>query len=198
MHTLRLLLVGILFAPIMALSTAAQSDQSEIRNLLESRDTEIKQLISVDLSDEVRSKLVNVVNGIIDFNTMSSFALGEHWDGLTAEQKSNFSETFAQIVRNQSLENLDIYKSKVVYDNIEVAGNDALVQTSTVYKDVPAKVNYKMSKASGEWMITDIVLDEVSTADGYARSFQSVVRRKGFDTLMSSLNKKLAKQKSSA
>ena len=44
-------------------------------------------------------------------------------------------------------------------------------------------------------MATDIILDEVSTVKGYARSFQSVIRKKGFDDLMERLENRLEKEK---
>jgi phospholipid transport system substrate-binding protein len=48
-----------------------------------------------------------------------------------------------------------------------------------------------LNRKDGEWRVVDIVLDDVSTAEGYARSFQTVIRKRGFDALMTSLNKKL-------
>ena len=39
---------------------------------------------------------------------------------------------------------------------------------------------------------------DVSTTAGYARSFQAVVRKRGFDTLMKSLDKKLEQVRAKA
>lgn len=192
-NTIRLLIVIFVLSPALYGSAQANSDEEDIKTLLEARDAEIKKMIAGDLSDNVREELRLVVNGIIDFEQMSADALGKHWSDLTSDDRARFTEVFSEIVRHQSLQNLDIYRAKVTYNEILVEDGTATVSTSTLYKEVPAEVVYRMSKATGAWKITDIVLDEVSTAEGYARSFQSVVRKKGFGALMTSLEKKRAK-----
>ncbi len=50
-----------------------------------------------------------------------------------------------------------------------------------------------MVKEEGEWVITDLILDEVSTAESYNRQFQRIITRKGFDSLLSTLRKRASK-----
>lgn len=170
----------------------------EIRKLLEQRDREIKSLLGdkKTFTDAQRAKLKDVVNKGIDFEAMGRQALGDYWKETTSKQRKDFVEVFSEIVRAQSLSNLDVYRSKVTYKDVKVEGTLARVLTTTVYKDVPTEVSYVMGLNDGEWMVQDIILDDVSTADGYARSFQTVIRKKSFDALMTSLNKKLEKMKS--
>jgi phospholipid transport system substrate-binding protein len=85
----------------------------------------------------------------------------------------------------------------VAYGEITVSDANARVVTTTTYKDVPTEVIYELRFTGKEWLATDIILDEVSTVRGYARSFQSVIRKKGFDELMAKLRKKLIKVESS-
>ncbi|MBT8399036.1 MAG: ABC transporter substrate-binding protein [Rhodothermia bacterium] len=166
--------------------------------MLQDRDAQIKRIIGArdDLSDKERETLKDVINGVIDFEAMSRSALGPHWEPLSSDQRDEFVNVFADIVRSQSLANLEVYRSKVTYDGIAVEGDRATVTTTTLYKDVPTKVVYTMSFHDGDWHVNDIVLDDVSTADGYARSFQSVVRKRGFDALMTSLVKRRDKEMS--
>ncbi len=175
-------------------AASAQDQSKEIRTMLESRDREIKALLGnkKTLSTADKAKLKDMINGVIDFEAMSRQALGPHWTPLTTAQKKAFVDVFSEIVRGQSLANLDIYRTKTTYGKIAVTGDSARAMTSVIYKDVPAKVEYVLARNDGEWFVTDIILDEVSTAGGYERSFQSVVRKRGFDALMTSLNKKRA------
>ncbi|NND70908.1 MAG: ABC transporter substrate-binding protein [Rhodothermales bacterium] len=162
--------------------------------MMESRDREIKSLLDAAESDDLRrSRLKEVINGIIDFREMGKTALGDHWTNISEQERDSFVTVFSQIVRDQSISNLDIYRASITYDGISVEGSTAVVRTSTVYKDVPARVEYHLHKSArneNRWMAHDFLLDDVSTAQGYARSFQSVVRKRGFDALMSSLRKK--------
>lgn len=184
-----------LLLTVVAVRADAQDRRQEIRSMLESRDAEIKRLLGRDdasVTPAQKERLRTVINDVIDFRAMGRTALGTHWTGLSTTQQDEFVAVFTDIVRSQSLANLDPYRARVQYDGITVNGNSARVVTSTVYKDVPMKVEYDLAFAGGVWRATDIVLDNVSTVEGYSRSFQSMVRRRGFDALMERLRKKQA------
>ena len=171
----------------------AQDKAKEVRQVLEERDREIKRVLGdkKTLTPAERERLKTVVNDGIDFEAMGRSALGDFWSKITAAQRKEFISVFSDIVRTQSLSNLEVYRSKVTYKNIVVKGDSAHVVTSTLYKNVPTNVSYVLGFSSGRWRVEDIILDDVSTADGYARSFQTVIRKKGFPSLMASLHKKL-------
>ena len=56
--------------------------------------------------------------------------------------------------------------------------------------------SFRMIRTDDGWLARDIVLDEVSTVEGYSRSFQTFIRKRGFDALMDNLNRKLEKIRS--
>lgn len=173
---------------------ARQADESaSIRSMLEQREADIKQILgdSDTLSDEQESALRAAVNDMFDFGSMGREALGRHWDEISETQQTEFVDVFAEIVRYQSLADVDVYRANVTYDDITVDGASAHVVTTTTYKDVPTKVEYALVRSGEAWLATDVVLDDVSTVEGYSRSFQSYVRKRGFDALMDNLNKRL-------
>ena len=189
------LLVGV-FAGIASTAHAQSSaDQraEEVRALLQERDREIKRVLGSGdaYTAEQREQLKDVVNSGIDYEAMGRTALGPFWTDITPAKRARFVDVFGSIVRNQSLSNLDVYRSSVTYEEVDVEGDSARVVTATVYKDVPTEVVYVMGFEDDQWRVQDIILDDVSTAEGYARSFQTVVRKRGFDALMESLTRKL-------
>ena len=186
------ILVVLLLLGAWALPVQAQDRAPEIRKLLIERDQEIKTLLGSrkTFTTQQRDELKDLINGVIDFRAMARTALGPHWAGLTEAQRTAFVDVFAEIVRAQSLSDLDMYRTPVTYETITVEGDSAHVATSVVYKEVPARVHYVLAFRDGAWRVDDIVLDDVSTAEGYARSFQAVVRKRGFDALLNSLQKK--------
>nr|NIT58293.1 ABC transporter substrate-binding protein [Fodinibius sp.]NIV13215.1 ABC transporter substrate-binding protein [Fodinibius sp.]NIY26876.1 ABC transporter substrate-binding protein [Fodinibius sp.] len=99
-------------------------------------------------------------------------------------------DLFSTIVRDQSLNKLDIYRAKVTYTNITANGDRARVETLAELDDVRTPVNYEMVKEGEEWVITDMEIDDVSTAGSYNRQFQRIINQKGFDSLMNSLRKR--------
>ena len=171
------------------------AQDTTILQLLQQRDKQIKGLIGdkTEFTESQRQELQDLINGVIDFQQMGKDALGKEWDTLTAEQQAEFVKVFSEIVKGRSLSDLEIYRLNVEYNEVTVEGDQALVQTTTVYKEQPMNVEYTMGYRSNEWRVDDIILDGVSTTEGYARSFQTYIRKRGFDALMQNLNKRLEK-----
>ena len=168
----------------------------EIKVLLENRDEQIKKLLGEEGSsytDAQMNELKDIINGIIDYDAMAKIALQETYDEITVEQKNEFVEVFGTIIRDQSLAKLDIYRASVNYESIEVENSKAFVKTIASLKDVKTPVSYNMEWKNKKWMITDMQIDNVSTAESYQKSFQGVIKKKGFDSLMKSLRKRAAR-----
>lgn len=170
-------------------NASAQTEAQQIRQMLEQRDQQIKSAIGTrsTFTDAQRERLKVLINDAIDFEAMGRFALGTNWSDLNAQQRREYVEVFGDVVRAQSLSDLDIYRSTVRYDDISVDGDRARVSTTTSLRNTSAKVGYDLHRVNGQWLVTDIILDGTSTAQGYANSFQRVYRRHGFDRLMTSL-----------
>ena len=169
-----------------------QATQQEIRTMLENRDQQIKEILrgTDDYTTEQREELKTLINGVIDFRAMGQVALGPFWEDLGEAEQGEFIDVFRDIVRAQSLSDLEVYNSRVTFDEITVEGDSAYVRTTTEYQGTKTPVEYMLEREGDEWLAEDIVVDGVSTAEGYARSFQTVVRKRGFDALMTSLKKK--------
>jgi len=174
----------------------AQSPKDEIKTLLVERDQEVKTLLGPkgsEYSDEQRAKIKEIINGIIDFRSMAKYALEDTYDTLSIDTQEEFVNLFATIVRDQSLNKLDIYRADVTYNSIEVTDNKAMVKTYAELDDIRTPVDYTMVKVNEEWVITDLILDEVSTAESYNRQFQRIIQKKGFNSLLTTLRKRAAR-----
>lgn len=121
---------------------------------------------------------------------MARIALQETYNSITEAQRTEFVELFSTIIRNQSLNKLDIYRAQVAYNDIKVEGSKATVVTTATLDNVRTPVSYEMEKRGSSWFITDMAIDNVSTAESYRRSFQNVIRRRGFDALMDTVRKR--------
>jgi phospholipid transport system substrate-binding protein len=64
------------------------------------------------------------------------------------------------------------------------------VETTAIFNNVRTPVWYALEKRGTGWVITDMAVDNVSTAESYRRSFQSVIRRRGFDGLLENLRRR--------
>ncbi|MCC5940947.1 MAG: ABC transporter substrate-binding protein [Balneolaceae bacterium] len=193
---MKIILILILSVFSFSSTGFAQSSSDEIREMLESRDNEIKELLGpsgTDYTQEQRDQLKDIINDVIHYKTMAQFALGSTYDELSEETRDEFISLFSTIIRDNSLNRLDIYRADVVYNNIEVKGDSAFVETSAQLDNVRTPVDYKMELIDGTWMITDMTIDDVSTAESYNRQFQSIIRQRGFDALLESLRRRAAR-----
>jgi len=192
----RLLAFGLLVLTVAAspLQPVQAQDNSAdaIQQMLEERDQQIKSILQGDttFTAQQREELKTLINGVIDFRAMAQQALGPFWADLSDAQRTEFVDVFQDIVRSQSMADLEVYNSEVTYNTIDVSGDSAFVRTATQYRGTSANVEYVLHREDGTWLAEDIIVDEVSTAESYARSFQTVVRKRGFDALMDSLRKK--------
>lgn len=193
-----ILFLGILF--IQPTDVWAQKEVSDIKELFEERDREIKALMGpkgTEYTEEQREKLKNIINGNIDYGEMAQFALGDTYDELSAEKQNEFIDLFSTIIRDQSLNKLDIYRAKVTYEDIAVEGDSAFVSTiaemDKVRTPVGYELEYKEKDGTSQWVVTDMIIDDVSTAGSYQRQFQRIIRKKGFDSLMETLRKRAAR-----
>ncbi len=187
-----ILFLLVLFYPNFGL---AQSPQAavDVRELMESRDLQIKQLLGAegsDYSSNQRDELKDIVNGIIDFTEMAKTALEITYDTISVEERTEFVQLFSSIIRDQSLANLDIYRASVSYERIDGTADSMYIETLAEWDNIRTPVHYIMSKSSGEWRIEDMSIDDVFTAESYNRQFQRIIRSRGFDYLMTTLRKR--------
>ncbi|SMO32225.1 MlaC/ttg2D family ABC transporter substrate-binding protein [Gracilimonas mengyeensis] len=186
---------SILFS-VLSITAVAQQTEEDVRSMLEERDEEIKELVGPEgttYTDEQRATLKEIINGVIDFEAMAQEALAETYDTIATEKREEFVDLFSTIVRDQSLNNLDIYRAKVTYTSIEVDGNQARVETLAQLENVRTPVNYELRFEEGQWFITDMEIDDVSTAASYNRQFQRTIAQNGFEDLMERLRKRAAR-----
>jgi phospholipid transport system substrate-binding protein len=173
--------------------TSDQEITSEVREMLEDRDREIKELLGpegTEYSTEKRQELMDIINSVIDYRAMAQHALQDKWEELSEEQRDEFVEVFAQVIRDQSLNSLDIYRAEVTYDAFEVEDDRVIARTMARLDNVRTPVIYDMEKDDGEWVVKDMSIDNVSTADSYQRSFQRILQRRSYDALLGSLKRR--------
>ena len=186
----------IFFVLGMSSTVSAQQTSDSIKMMLEARDAQIKTILGPkgsEYTDEQRDTLKSIINGVIDFEAMSKVALEETFDTISEEQRVEFVDLFSSIIRDNSLTKLDIYRATITYKSISIDDGQALVQTMAELDEVRTPVDYKMKWKSNEWVISDMSIDDVYTAESYNRQFQRIIARRGFDALMESLRKRAAR-----
>jgi len=174
---------------------AQSKNSSALKELLQKRDKEIKDLMGpkgTDYNQKQKDQLKDIINGIIDYRSMAKYALQDTFDTLSSDQQKEFVDLFSTIIRDQSLKKLDIYRAKVTYNEINVDKDSAVVKTNAQLEKVRTPVTYKMyyDEKGKQWVVTDMIIDDVSTAESYRRQFQNIIRKRGYDGLLEILRKR--------
>ncbi|MCS7082296.1 MAG: ABC transporter substrate-binding protein [Bacteroidetes bacterium] len=170
-----------------------QGEEARVRALLEARDRQIKAILGpqgASYSSEQRERLKGVLTELMDFEAMARVALGPWWERISAAERTQFVSAFRRVIEENSLKNLDIYRARVAYEGIRVVGDSAYVQTRAALERTSARVDYVLRKRGAAWVIVDYVLDGVSTAQSYRRSFEPVLRSRGFHYLLERLQRR--------
>ena len=189
-------IVTVILSVLLAGSALAQDSEEQIRQMLNERDAEIKELLGPEgtsYTQEQRDELKEIINGVIDFRSMAKYALEDTFNEISEDRRERFVDLFATVVRDQSLNRLEIYRADVEYEEIEVNGDSASVRTIAQLKNVRTPVGYQMVNRDGEWIVTDFSIDGVSTAESYNTQFQNIIRQRGFDALFDSLERRAAR-----
>lgn len=176
-------------------SVTAQDAESEVRTLIMQRDRDIKTAVRAMENDPSQREVArSLINDRIDFEEMGRLALGRYYEDLSSDERSDFIETFGAIVRAQSLGDLSVYEAPVTIKTVTVTGEKASVSTTSRVREADLDVVYQLHRKDEVWWLYDIIIDDVGTVEGYSVSFQTFLRKRGFEAFMQSLRKRLASE----
>lgn len=188
---------SILLALTLVLLTAASVIAAVPRPTNQLRvtvDRIIEVLRDKDLSrDKVLQEVADLVRSKFDFWAMSQRTLGINWKKATKEEQQAFVRLFAKLLEDTYRGRIKAYTyndEHVEYIGERVRGSRAEVDTIVVSnKEIP--VSYKMRLKGDEWLVYDVIIEEVSLISNYRNSYAEIVRDEGFKGLLDRMEKKI-------
>ena len=183
-----------LLASVSQLALAASSPRDVVREL---SDAVIAVLQEKSLSaDAKREKIRGIVQGYVDFATMSRLVLARNWASLSDSQKSEFAEEFKQhlsVVYGKNVESYNNEKVQITGDRDESRG-DWTVQTKILRPQGGADilVDYRLRNLNGDWKVIDLIIERVSLVSNFRAQFQDVIANGGIERLLQLLREKNA------
>ena len=148
------------------------------------------------------SKIVSLVNTTIlphvDFQRITSTAVGRYWRQATPEQQQRLQDEFKNLLmRTYAGALTQIKDQNIAMKPLRAAAGDAevVVRTEIRGKGDPVQLDYRLEKVGAEWKIYDVNILGIWLADQYKNSFSQEIGANGIDGLIKSLaekNKKAA------
>ena len=141
-----------------------------------------------------RTKIRGIAEGYMAFPTMSRLVLARNWQGLSDEQKQEFTEQFKQhlsVTYGRNVESYNNEKVQISGDRDEGRG-DWTVQTKILRPQGGGDilVDYRLRQVNGEWKVIDLVIERVSLVSNFRSQFQDVMAQGGIDRLLKVLREK--------
>jgi phospholipid transport system substrate-binding protein len=146
--------------------------------------------------EERYAELDPVIRQAYDLPFMSSKTLGRYWKGLSEQDRERWVSTFSRLTVSTYADRFDDYSGEQFEVlTVEPSGHETLmVRTRIVPTDEkPVDLDYRLRGANGSWRIIDVVMNGPVSELALRRSeYSSVFKRDGFESLLSSLEEKIA------
>jgi len=177
-------------AAALLLAAAATSPMGAIRATV---DQVIATLKEPDLDHATRrARVVEAVRGRFDFRTMARRTLATYWRTASPAQRDAFTDRFTQLLEATYLGRIDEYHDEVVlYDAERIQRDRALVATRIHTASVDIPIHYKLHQVAGEWLVYDVVIEEVSLVRNYRTTFREIAHKRGIDGLLKEMDAKI-------
>lgn len=177
--------------PVMAVP----SPTAQLRVTL---DKIVEVLRNKELSqDAILDKVEVLVRSKFDFEAMSQRTLGVNWKNATPNQRARFIALFSQLLEDTyrlRIRNYTYQDERVEYIGENVNGTRGQVDTLVISnKEIP--VSYRVRLKGNEWLVYDVIVEEVSLISNYRSSYNEIIRQEGFDGLLKRLEEKVKELK---
>lgn len=134
--------------------------------------------------------------GAFNFPYMASVAAGKHWRDLDEAQRQRLIDVFGRTSIANFADRFNGYSG----ETFEILGESPGPRDSVLVRNKLTKsdgesveINYLMRQFDGRWQAIDVFLDAKYSELALKRSeYSSVIANKGFDSLIRSLEDKLA------
>jgi phospholipid transport system substrate-binding protein len=141
-------------------------------------------------------KVLPAVTASYDTAFMARKSVGRHWDELSDDQKRKWLDLFLRLTASTYAGRFTGWSGQ----SFETLGTeDAAAETRIVRtvlrnpEDEDVELNYRMRRTENGWRIIDVYLDGTVSELALRRSeYSSVLKKDGFDSLVSSVDRKIS------
>jgi len=150
-------------------------------------------LRSADADEEQKRQQISaLVRKRFDYQTMSQGVLGRNWRVTGEQQRSKFVDLFSTLLEETYLGRIRSYKGQeIIYADAQIRKNRAEVDTFIKDDGVEIPVTYKLIPNDSQWVVYDVIIENVSLIRNYRSSYNDILRSKGMDVLLEEMSAKI-------
>jgi phospholipid transport system substrate-binding protein len=192
-----ILLIGlvILCTPLLG---RAETPTESVKTLLESVRSYKKETPTLSAQDRAANAQVQkTVEATLGIPDLAKEVLGPHWAKLSAPEQKNFIQLLESLLRKVAYpKSAEFFGDlRIDYVGERVNGKEAVVETSVSHpKEGQVSIEYNLRQKDSKWVITDILLDEVSLVTNLRTQMQQVIAKESYQELLRRMREKLAEE----
>jgi len=202
-RTMATVLAGIVSAVLLMGSSPASAEEPDA--FIKRETKEVTELLAEEASEQRAEQFSERAQQLIDFEMLASNALGEHWKERSDEERQQFLTLLQQLLEanyKRKLEGKTFGEDfEIEYLDVKQREDKAFVETLVKWgpSDKERKpVAYKMIEQSGDWVIYDVVIDDISLESTYRESYTEIIDKEGWDALIEKMKTKIEKLRQQA
>jgi len=144
--------------------------------------------------EERRQMVKRLVDPYFDYQEMAKRSLGPAWGKLSAGQRQEFVQLFAQLLEASYSDKIEKYaqRVKIDYTGEILEGEYAEVRTVVVRTNDRIPLNYRLLQEGGAWKVYDVVIEGVSLVSNYRSQFSRIIHESGYAELVKRLKTKVS------
>ena len=181
------------------LATSALRAETAPDALIERVSGEVIEAVKADKA--IQAGDIKRINSLVDekvmphvnFQRMTSLAMGRYWRQATPEQKQRLQEEFKTLLVRTYSGALSQVKDQTVQlkpMRSRPGDTEVIVRTEVRGGGEPIQLDYRLEKAGDTWRIYDVNVLGVWLVEQYRNSFAQEIGAKGIDGLIASLAEK--------
>ena len=135
------------------------------------------------------------VDQYIDYDYMTTRSIAPHADYFSKQKSDQFRQLFQSLIRMVAYpQSSSFYNdAKSVLSTPVIIADTAQVksETSIAKDDFEMEIIYQWKKSGGNWLLSDLLIDEDSLIKDYQNQFGRILKKDGVDVLMQKINDKI-------
>lgn len=189
----------LLTAALIAGTSLLHAAETSPEDMVQKVSTEVIEAVKADKAIQAGDfkKIITLVDEKIlphlNFQRMTSSAVGRYWRQATPEQQKRLQEEFKTLlVRTYAGALTQVKDHNVVMRPMRSKPEDTEVVVRTQIKGSgePIQLDYRLEKAEGTWQIYDVNVLGVWLVDNYRSSFAQEISAAGIDGLIAKLTER--------
>ena len=144
--------------------------------------TSVAELRATGLPEKARQ----LVFARFDFSEMTKRSLGAHWKSMDQAEQREFIAAFTQrllVFYGKSVRSTG--NEKIQFTREVRDGQQASVETQVISGNGDqTPIDYRLRNVDGQWMVYDVVIDNVSLVNNYRSQFERVIAKSSVQDLL--------------